>query len=192
MMRGVIPAVLVLSGSVLAAVLPVSRAFPRAYGHPAVGQNGLGLHRPGRSPFPPGRAQTDETGAAAPATATREFQFHRLVFTVPVNWSVQRADQDQFRPRYVTVTGRPSGPRLTFSDTVQLVAAAGTPERTENGLSVQRYAMPNAATTGIVYIFPGAGVSVTAQVRTEAEARAADAVIQSARRALPRAVPTRS
>ena len=52
--------------------------------------------------------------------------------------------------------------------------------------------MPNAAWQGVLYVFPEAGVSVSAETRTAAEARAAEAVVQSARRALPARAPTRS
>src|SRR5262249_42717654 len=133
---------------------------------------------------------------AAPAAATREFRFRDLVFTVPAAWRVQRADSLPFRTERVSVAGFPSGPRLTFSDSVQfirdgsvMVGGAGAPMA--SGLSMQRFEMPNPLTRAVIYVFPEAGVSISAQVRTDDEARAADAVAQSARRALPQPAPAR-
>jgi hypothetical protein len=150
----------------------------------------------------PGGAAVDaqlKSAAPRPASGTREFQFRGLVFTVPAAWSVQRADRLPFRSEYVGVTGRPSGPRLTFSDSVQfardgsaVVGPARADARTGSGLSMERFEMPNPMTRGVVYVFPEAGVSMSAQVRTDAEARAADAVAWSARRALPQRGPARS
>src|SRR4051794_34415974 len=123
--------------------------------------------------------------AAAPSPATRAFRFRGLVFAVPAAWKVQRAGSLPFRTERVSVTGLPSGPRLTFSDTVQFVRdgsvmarAAGAP--LGSGLSMQRFEMPNPITRAVTYVFPEAGVSISAQVRTDDEARAADAVAQSA------------
>jgi hypothetical protein len=72
------------------------------------------------------------------------------------------------------------------------VTASGAGTRAGNGIAMERFEMPNPMMRGIVYVFPGAGVSLSAQVRSEAEARAADAVAQSARRALPGEAPDRS
>jgi hypothetical protein len=133
---------------------------------------------------------------AAPSATERDFQFRGLMFTIPASWDVQRADRQRFRMEFVTVTGRPSGPRLTFSDTVELVATArgGRPSAARNGrrLSFQRLEMPNAMGRGVVYVFPEAGVTLSAQVRTDADVRAADAVAESARWAIPIRGPVRS
>ena len=126
----------------------------------------------------------------APAAGTREFPFRGLVFTIPASWSVQRADRQPFRMEFVTVTGRPSGPRLTFSDTAELVGSGPAPANpgamagSGNGVPFERFEMPNPLRRGVTYLFPAAGVTLSAQVRNEAEARAADAVARSARRAL--------
>lgn len=135
--------------------------------------------------------------AAIPAAA-REFQFHGLAFTIPASWSVRRADRQPFRPEFATVTGAPAGPRLTFSDSVALVgdglAPAGPRQAAPgaSGVSFERLEMPNPMMRGVVYLFREAGVTMSAQVRSEAEARAADAVAESARRVLPRRRPARS
>jgi hypothetical protein len=140
-----------------------------------------------------GRQQSG-TETPAPAVAVREFQFRGLVFTIPASWSVERADRQPFRMEQITVTGRPAGPRLMFSEAVALVGDGLAPlgprntARGGNGVSFERFEMPNAMMRGVVYVFREAGVSVSAQVRTAADARAADAVAESARRALrPRA-----
>jgi hypothetical protein len=129
----------------------------------------------------------------------REFQFRGLVFTIPTTWTVERGDQRPFRSELVTVTGHGAGPQLTFSGSVQAVGAEPMPvdgmrarQRTEGGLALDRYQMPNPVWRGVLYVFPEASIGVTAQVRTEADARAADAVMQSARRALPPPRPARS
>jgi len=168
------------------AVLILAAAVVAACGSDLSG----GKLRPGKAAGAPPKA------IAEPAGATREFRFRDLVFTVPAAWSVQRADRLPFRPEQVSVTGRPTGPRLTFSDSVQLVRdgsviVGGAGARTGSGVAMERYEMPNPLMRGIVYVFPGAGVSISAQVRTDAEARAADAVAQSARRALPAPGPAR-
>lgn len=135
---------------------------------------------------------------APPAAGVREFQFHGLVFTIPAGWSVQRADRQPFRMEQVTVAGRSSGPRLTYSDTVALVGDSLAPAGPQamapagNGVSFERLEMPNPMVRGVLYLFRAAGVSMSAQVRNEAEARAADAVAGSARRALPKRSPARS
>ena len=91
----------------------------------------------------------------------------------------------------ITVTGKPSGPRLTFSEAVALVGNGLVPvgprntARGGNGVSFERFEMPNPMMRGVVYVFREAGVSMSAQVRSAADARAADAVAESARRALP-------
>jgi hypothetical protein len=59
------------------------------------------------------------------AEGTQEFRFCELTFTIPASWSVRRADRLPFRVERVTVTGSPSGPRLTFSDTMQYVNEIG-------------------------------------------------------------------
>src|SRR5207244_8973762 len=123
--------------------------------------------------------------------AVREFQFRGLVFTIPASWSVQRADQQPFRMEQITVTGGPSGPRLTFSEAVALVGNGLVPvgprntARGGNGVSFERFEMPNPMMRGVVYVFREAGFSISVQVRSEADARAADAVAESARQALP-------
>jgi hypothetical protein len=177
MTRGAISAVLVLAASVVAAAPPASRSPARAL-----------------QPAAPLAAQRPRQ--------TQEFHYRGLTSTTPANWSVRQADRMRFRSELVTVTGRPSGPRLTFSDTMQYAklgeaapmprAGASVAERSRSGVPLERYEMPNAAWRGILYVFPGAGVSVSAQVRNEAEARAADAIVQSARRALLVPRPTRS
>jgi hypothetical protein len=137
--------------------------------------------------------------AAAPATV-REFEFRGVMFAVPASWKVQRADQDPFRVQYVTVTGGPNGPHLRFSDVVQLLGNQGVAgrrpasagRRSGSALSLERYEMPNASMRGVVYLIPEAGISITAHVRTDAEARAADQVVQSARWVLPSRGPARS
>jgi hypothetical protein len=176
-MKGTMAAVIILAASVAAA---------------SGSDRSAGNGRPGRL-----SARAKLNAVAAPASATREFRFRDLVFTVPAAWSVRQADRQPFRPEYVRVTGGPSGPRLTFSDSVQFVrdgsvTVGGAGARTGNGLSMERYEMPNPLTRGIVYVFPAAGVSISAQVRTDAEARAADAVAQGAHRALPVPAPARS
>lgn len=122
-----------------------------------------------------------------------------MQFWVPAGWRVQRGEQQPFRPELVTVRGVGVGPRLTFSPSVQPVNGEGMPrvgpvqgDRSEGGLAVERYAMPNPVWQGVLYVLPEAGISVSAQVRSEAEARTADAVVQSARRALPKRGPARS
>jgi hypothetical protein len=133
---------------------------------------------------------------ARPDGRFRQFQFRGVVFAVPASWSVQRADQDPFRAQFVAVSGGPTGPRLRFSDTVQLLADPGRTGRAGrkagSSPTVERYEMPNAAMRGVVYVIPEAGISVTALVRTEAEARAADRVVHSARWSLPQRAPARS
>jgi hypothetical protein len=65
-------------------------------------------------------------------------------------------------------------------------------DRSRGGLAVNRFEMPNPLWRGVVYVLPEAGISISAQARTESEARAAEAVVQSARRALPSPKPARS
>jgi hypothetical protein len=173
MIREAVIAALALGASVAAAV-PHSRAVP-----------------------PPTRGT--RVAMPAPHGGGREFQFRGLVFTIPATWTVERGDQQQFRSELVTVTGHGSGPRLTFSESVRAVGGQPMPavgpgarERSAGGLALDRYQMPNPVWRGVLYVFPDARISVTAQVRTEADARAADAVMQSARRALPPPRPTRS
>jgi hypothetical protein len=177
MMRGMMAA-LVAAASVAAAGQQLP-AGPASHPGPTAGRQRSGRGMP-------------------PAAGVQQFQFRRLVFTIPANWSVQRADRQPFRMEYATVTGRPAGPRLTFSNTVALVSDGRAPlgsaktARTGQGVSYERFEMPNPMARGVVYVFPQAGVSISAQVRTEADARAADAVAQSARRALTPRGPGRS
>jgi hypothetical protein len=135
----------------------------------------------------------------SPAQAgTQQFQFRGLNFTIPASWSVERADQQPFRMQYVTVTGRPAGPRLTFSDSVELVSQAGSPRDRPNAirrgqrLSFERLEMPNSMLRSILYVFREAGISISAQVRSTDEARAADAVAESARWVVPSQSPAHS
>lgn len=190
-MKGTIAAALALAASVAASGSDLSSPTARLGWQaraPVTARDLLGgrLRLRGAAPMP----------VAAAAPATREFRFRDLVFTVPAAWRVQRADSLPFRTERVSVTGLPSGPRLTFSDSVQfvrdgsvMVGGAGAP--VGNGLSMQRFEMPNPLTRAVVYVFPEAGVSISAQVRTDDDARAADAVAQSARRALPPPAPAR-
>jgi hypothetical protein len=131
-------------------------------------------------------------------TVAQQFQFHDLIFTIPASWSVERADQQRLRMQYATVTGKPTGPRLTFSDSVELVSHAGWPRdrpdivRRGQRLSFERLEMPNPMVRGIVYVFREAGITISAQVRSAGEARAADAVAESARWVVPNPPPGRS
>jgi hypothetical protein len=150
---------------------------------------------------PPSRVPARELPARAqrgPEKGAREFEYRGVRFTLPVGWTVQRAEERAFRSELVTVRGAGAGPQLTFSPAVQParedrmpLAGNGAESRTGGGLSVARYAMPNAAWHGVLYVLPEAGITVSAQVRSEAESRAADAVVQSARRVLPVAGPKR-
>jgi hypothetical protein len=144
-------------------------------------------------------SQRSTVQAADQPAGAQQFQFRGVVFTIPAGWSVERGDQRPFRSELVRVTGQGVGPQLTFSDTVQPVGndrmpAAGprAVDRSQGGLVLNRFEMPNPLWRGVVYVLPEAGISVSAQARTEVEARAAEAVVQSARRALPSRKPARS
>jgi hypothetical protein len=169
--RGAMIAVLALAGSVAAAA-PTGRV----------------PSRPLRTP----------PGPPAPVRGPAEFEYRGVRFAIPVGWSVKRGEQQPFRPELVTVRGTGLGTRLTFGPSAQPVAGAmprggaTAVSRSHGGLAVERYEMPNPAWQGVLYILPEAGISVAAQVQSETEARAADAVVQSAQRALPKAAPKRS